>query len=1466
MNKFLQKLAKIFLGFSMAAGVGVAVASGSGKSGVGRVDATNVTYQHVFNAKPSTGDNVTLSSVSWNITATQLGNYNSGNYAGVQLGTSKANGSITLTSSSAWGGQSGTYKDKTVITEVRLWLNLGGTSVTPTVTIGGVSATSDGTTVVKNSSAGSDWTKATKVTFTPASNGNTGVVVVNVTTVKAGYICCLEIDCEEPGGSFGTLDHIQVTTPASKTSFEVGETFSSSGLVLTGYDAATEATANTQTYSSGYSTDYDSHTFVAGDVGTGKTVTVTYSGKTTTYTIDVEAAADIVLNTSNKPYTSTSSSNTGEENVTLSGIQYHSYAAYIYNSYLSFNRNQSGAYLGNNTAFNKNVKKIVVDYNSGGSSYFTMYEGTSALAETTTISPSASGTGKITYTFSDSNPYFKFKLTTTGTYCNIVSISIYLGSAASQDTTTVLSVNPNSWTGYDGNTLTVSNFTVSCTSTKSPGYEFQGIGSGEGDNFVARVADFSSGHPTTADTRLQWKAKYPTTAGGSTYLYAYVSLNVSADYVTSVEVDGSMTNTSYPQGNAWDPTGFTVYAYYASAPSTPVDVTSSATWTYEPATTNSLETTSVTCTASFGGKSDTSSAQTVEITEKTYIGGIVDGGQYVIVCANSNAELPANVTITSEYKSVVSYSSGDENSLENCWTFTTTGVDNVWTITNYKDETLKCLSSNDGIRTSTAGTNSAEWTASLVNENITIGGKNYVGLYFQAGSDSGNRYLTYYSGNTSFRGYGTTTGQGADSAKFALIPYQVPDVLDSDLTLSGTPASLTAGSTFPGVTKAEAEYSVSGTKDVTSSVTYTLGGSAIAVDDTIPVGKVGNSVEVVVTYTDANSKSATASFNVPVNYKAVTSVTLDKASATIAKSGTVQLTATVSDEYAPQTVKWTTSSSSIATLSAATSTSGSHITVTGSSSNAGSATITAYVDENDNGSLDSGEKSATCTVTVSGDPVLNMYDESSELVTGETLNKFTGDSNFYLNVVAQNFVGEITYTWSSSNTSAVSIYEEADEMCEFAIAGSGNATISCHAVGATSGNLTVSTTIHVAVPAVTSVTWNASNISAYTNQSLTSTIVNGWTVSYEKDNGDSGTVSFGTYDLYLGSEKITSLPRAWTTADDGKTLHVEYGGISTSSVSVQITEHLNSISYSSWAKVTDISSLEAGDIIVIAENTKGTVMSNSALKAGETLASVSTTITDGEITDLPSDGARLTVGGSSGAWTLQNSSGEYLSITSLNTRHLQFVDSEVTLSISISDGEATIGNGSTRILLNASANPFRYSTYQSATSATMLLPEIYKASTVNIADSNVNAQRALLSFVNTFNTTMDCSDGGDTTNIESKWSSASSAFTSAINGLSSSDQKVFKRLVANASSVEGGDSLQDFLARYDYIIAKYKLDNDFLHSSADRAEVAKSQFILPLVNIIGENTNTVAIIVIISMVSVTAIGGYFFLRKRKENI
>lgn len=218
-------------------------------------EAEIATYQHVFNAKPSIGNNIELSNVNWNIEATNLNGYNSNNYAGVQFGTKSNNGSITLTSSSDWN-----YNGNTKITEVRLWLNLGGTSVTPSVTIGGKPATSDGTTVVKNSSAGSDWTKATKVTFTPAVDGNTGVVVINVTSVNAGYICAMEIDSESDNTPAATLSTIAISGTPTKKTYMAGESLNTDGLVVTG----TYSDNSTKTITEGITWEIDPDPLTAG--------------------------------------------------------------------------------------------------------------------------------------------------------------------------------------------------------------------------------------------------------------------------------------------------------------------------------------------------------------------------------------------------------------------------------------------------------------------------------------------------------------------------------------------------------------------------------------------------------------------------------------------------------------------------------------------------------------------------------------------------------------------------------------------------------------------------------------------------------------------------------------------------------------------------------------------------------------------------------------------------------------------------------------------------------------------------------------------------------------------------------------------------------------------------------------------------------------------------------------------------
>ena len=146
------------------------------------------TYQYILKSKPNTGS-VTLGAVKWTLSATNLNNYNSANYAGVQFGTSSKKGTITLTSQNPF-----TYDGKSTVKEIRLWLNNGSGTITPTVTINGVKCTMTGT-ITQNKSAGNDYTKASLVTFTPAQP-TSGVVVIDLSCNKAGYFCAMEIDVQ----------------------------------------------------------------------------------------------------------------------------------------------------------------------------------------------------------------------------------------------------------------------------------------------------------------------------------------------------------------------------------------------------------------------------------------------------------------------------------------------------------------------------------------------------------------------------------------------------------------------------------------------------------------------------------------------------------------------------------------------------------------------------------------------------------------------------------------------------------------------------------------------------------------------------------------------------------------------------------------------------------------------------------------------------------------------------------------------------------------------------------------------------------------------------------------------------------------------------------------------------------------------------------------------------------------------
>lgn len=117
-----------------------------------------------------------------------------------------------------------------------------------------------------------------------------------------------------------------------------------------------------------------------------------------------------------------------------------------------------------------------------------------------------------------------------------------------------------------------------------------------------------------------WLAYKPKAVGTTTitascdgYKSASTTITVVPGTLSSIAISGSMTKTAYKLNDSWSPAGLTVTATYDSGAT--ADVTSSATWSYSPSTANSTSITSVTATASYGGKSASSSAQAVTVVE-----------------------------------------------------------------------------------------------------------------------------------------------------------------------------------------------------------------------------------------------------------------------------------------------------------------------------------------------------------------------------------------------------------------------------------------------------------------------------------------------------------------------------------------------------------------------------------------------------------------------------------------------------------------------------------------------------------------------------------------------------------------------------------------------------------------------------------------------------------------------------------
>ncbi len=414
MNKILTKVTALCVGLAMVAGVGVAV--GSKKVSAAHADDT-ITFTTTNSEISTTGTNKSLTVDGVTLTFS--------NVSAVDASSIQNAKNATITSSEITGE----------IKSVKIY-NCQTTSAKTDgafTVYGGVSASAINTEI--EAITGLSSTAVDKTIEFDSGFNYFKIVVGSARVLKHS-----QIDVVYGEGSSATLESIEVTGSMTKTAYTTAESWDPSGLVVTAHydDSSSKTVTGSAEWTYSPAAPADGVTSVVATASYGDE---TASSSAQAVTVEV-VVAPIVLNSSNWPVTATST-HTNVQQSTLDGIVYENVGGYKYSNQLSLNYAVDN-YFGNRTAFSRNIKSIVVVYSTNVTSYVKMYEGSEPCTKTTLVT--SSGTTTVTYTFSDTNPYFRLNMTTStpkGTYCNISSITITLGSATNVVDLEDISVNGN---------------------------------------------------------------------------------------------------------------------------------------------------------------------------------------------------------------------------------------------------------------------------------------------------------------------------------------------------------------------------------------------------------------------------------------------------------------------------------------------------------------------------------------------------------------------------------------------------------------------------------------------------------------------------------------------------------------------------------------------------------------------------------------------------------------------------------------------------------------------------------------------------------------------------------------------------------------------------------------------------------------------------------------------------------------
>ena len=507
-------------------------------------------------------------------------------------------------------------------------------------------------------------------------------------------------------------------------------------------------------------------------------------------------------------------------------------------------------------------------------------------------------------------------------------------------------------------------------------------------------------------------------------------------------------------------------------------------------------------------------------------------------------------------------------------------------------------------------------------------------------------------------------------------------------------------------------------------------------------------------------------------------------------------------------------------------------------------------------------------LTVSGNPIAVLYDENDDDVTSGSASYYADYGNdIYYHVSATNFGTNVTYTWSSSNTSILSVDDEDSTSCGYYIedGASGTARLSC-VVSGSKGSATVYVDVTITAVSVSAVTWSAPTIDVFSGATLSASDTASWNVKYSTNSGKTN-LTPDSFNVKLGGS-IISLPHTWVAADHNKTLCVEVGGVSSSTTTVAVTQRINNVYAESFSS-----------------NSSDLTFTEACGGSGTTDDSKAWTVT--------SDGTESNYDGTKGIhYGTGSAAVQYIKLTSSDFTSGKITKVEVNAStasgvsatVSVTVGGEAFGGDPQDLTSSAvPSNPYTFTGNVDADTIEVLITKpssatkaIYCKSIVvtyetssgsqNIANnaSHKAAQRVAVKFAQAFNAAMDVTENC-TTGLSSAWSTCSTAyntFKAEAAALGSAEEAYAKNLIKYATAQYSDDSgeacIERMMKTYEICVQKHG-------QTAFMSElVTLSPAHVNPISVVTSNGSTVAIVVVTAMISLTAVGGYFFLRRRKE--